>query len=234
MAHLMTTPHTPLLRAGDTLTRDEFERRYAAMPALKQAELIEGTVYMASPVRHLQHGGPHGALGFWLGCYRARTPGLIFSDNASLRLDLDNEPQPDLLLALPPHASGTLRIAADGFLEGAPDLVVEIAASSASYDLHQKFHAYRRNGVREYVVWRTEDAAIDLFALERGVYTPLAPGADGTLRSRRFPGLCLPVAAALADDLAALHAAVDAGCRTDEHAAFAARVQRRVPPVPGE
>ena len=40
------------LENGDRLTRAEFERRYAAMPRLKKAELIEGIVYVPSPVRY--------------------------------------------------------------------------------------------------------------------------------------------------------------------------------------
>lgn len=180
---------------------------------------------MAFPVRYAQHGGPHFTLASWLGAYAARTPGLISCADSSLRLDLDNEPQPDLLLAVPPHAGGTLRIAADGLLEGAPDLIVEIAASSASYDMHQKLHAYRRNGVREYVVWRTEEGQIDWFALQHGAYLPGVPNHRGMYVSQRLPGLWLPVAAALCQDLAALHAAVAEGCATEEHAAFAARIR---------
>ena len=45
------------LENGDRLSRLEFERRYQAMPELKKAELIEGRVYMASPVRII-HGQP--------------------------------------------------------------------------------------------------------------------------------------------------------------------------------
>ncbi|MCB9884759.1 MAG: Uma2 family endonuclease [Planctomycetes bacterium] len=220
MAVLMTsTPRVPLLCAGDRLTRDEFERRYTAMPDLKKAELVEGVVYMGSPVRHRQHGRPHALLAGWLTRYEAHTPGLMTSDNASLRLDLDNELQPDLLLALPQHAGGRLRVTQGGWLEGAPELVVEIAASSASYDLHDKLRAYRRNGVREYVVWRTEDQAIDWFSLEHGTYVEQHPVA-GQHRCRTFPGLWLHIDAALQGDVAALHAAVDAGCATAEHRAF--------------
>lgn len=215
-------PRTTLLCAGDNLTRDEFERRYAAMPELKKAELIEGMVFMASPVRYTQHGGPHGILAYWLGCYRRHVAALMVAVNATLRLDQDNEPQPDLLMAVPASAGGALRITADGFLEGAPELIVEIAASSASYDLHQKLHAYRRNGVGEYLVWRTEDAAIDWFVLERGSYVPLQRAADGCLQSQRFPGLWLLPEAALQADLAALQAGVARGCATAEHRSFAA------------
>jgi Uma2 family endonuclease len=151
MALIMTTsPRVPALCAGDHLTRDEFERRYAAMPALKKAELIEGVVYMGSPVNLVRHGQPHHVLSTWLGFYCTATPGLIAADNTTLRLDLDNEPQPDLLLCLPAAAGGRSKVAADGYLEGPPELVLEVAANSVSYDLHQKLDVYRRSGVQEY------------------------------------------------------------------------------------
>ncbi|MCA8948569.1 MAG: Uma2 family endonuclease [Planctomycetes bacterium] len=220
----MTTPRIPELAQGDCLKRDEFERRYAAMPALKKAELIEGVVYLGSPVNHVRHGRPHADLGAWLGFYRALSPGLVVSDNATLRLDLDNEPQPDLLLALPPHAGSGLRSTADGYLEGPPELVIEVAASSVSYDLHQKKNVYRRNGVREYLVHRVEDEAVDWFVAERGVFVAQQPDDDGLLRGAAFPGLWLDVGALLAGDLGALRAAVERGCATAEHAAFRRRL----------
>jgi Uma2 family endonuclease len=226
MADLMTTtPRVPELRAGDVLTRDEFERRYAAMPDLKKAELVEGIVYMGSPVRYVQHGLPEAALAFWIACYREHTPGLGSAGNTTLRLDLDNEPQPDLLLRIPEAAGGRSRVAADGHLEGAPELVIEVAASSASYDLHQKLRAYRRNGVLEYVVHRVEDGEVDWFVLEGGTYVRQLPGALAVLHSRTFPGLALDVAALLRDDLRALRATIERTTATPEHAAFVARLR---------
>src|SRR6516225_9606907 len=134
----------PPLENGDTLTRTEFERRYEAMPHLKKAELIEGGVYVGSPVRHQYHGKQHSRLVAWLVRYEASTPGVEVGDNSTVRLDLDNEPQ--------------------------PDLVAEVAASSASYDLHAKLNAYRRNGVREYIVWRVYNHQIDWYVLRGGAY----------------------------------------------------------------
>src|SRR5437763_1331075 len=153
-------PRQPILplEPGDRLTRDEFERRYNAMPNLKKAELIEGVVYMPSPVRLRRHGWPHFRLITWLGAYAAVTPGLIGADNATARLDLDNEPQPDTLLLIDPEWGGQARISADDYVEDAPEWVGEVSASSASFDLHAKLHVYRRNGVREYLVWRVLDA----------------------------------------------------------------------------
>jgi Uma2 family endonuclease len=225
MALLMTTsPRVPVLHAGDKLTRDEFERRYAAMPDLKKAELIEGVVYMGSPVSLLRHGQPHAVLWSWLCNYWEETPGLIAGDNSTLRLDLDNEPQPDLLLCLPATVGGRSRITPDGYLEGPPELVIEVAASSVSYDLHQKLDAYRRNGVQEYLVHRVEDGEVDWFVLEGGVYVRQHPTADGKLKSRVFPGLWLDVPALLRGDLRALRATIEGGVADPQHAAFVRRL----------
>lgn len=120
------------------LTRDDFERRYAAMPEVKKAELIQGVVYMGSPVRYRQHGPPEHALAAWLAFYESHTPGFLAAHNTTLRLDLDNESQPDLLLRLPEVAGGATRVTVDGYLTGAPELVIDVAASSTSCDLRQK------------------------------------------------------------------------------------------------
>jgi hypothetical protein len=221
VAFVMTTsPRVPLLCHGDTLTRDEFERRYEAMPELKKAELIEGVVYMGSPVRYVQHGLPEQALRAWLFLYQRRTPGVSSVGNTSLRLDLDNEPQPDFLLRIPEQAGGRSRVGADGWLEGAPELVGEVATSSVSYDLHQKLHAYRRNGVLEYVVHRVDDGELDWFVLERGAYVRQQRDSEGLLQSRGFPGLALDVRALLREDFAALEATIERAAATPEHAAF--------------
>src|SRR3954468_17865156 len=97
-----SVPRTDPLENGDRLSRDEFERRYEAMPGLKKAELIEGVVYMPSPVRIRRHARPHSHVITWMGIYEAATPGVIIGDNATARLDQDNEPQPDGLLMIDP------------------------------------------------------------------------------------------------------------------------------------
>ena len=134
----------PPLENGDRLTRSDFEQRYDAMPHVKKAELIEGIVYMPSPVRVRSHGKPHGQIMGWIGMYSAATPGVDFADNTTLRLDPDNEPQPDAMLWIDAAAGGHARVSDDDYLEGSPELIVEVAASSASYDLHVKREVYRR------------------------------------------------------------------------------------------
>lgn len=215
----------PPLEAGDHLTRCEFERRYEARPDIKKAELIERVVYMPSPVRAKSHSRPHGQITTWLGTYCAATPGVDLEDNATVRLDLDNEPQPDVLLRLEPEAGGHSHIGEDDYIEGAPELIVEVAASSASYDLHEKLRAYRRNGVQEYIVWRVYDKRVDWFRLINGNYILLASDADGIVHSQVFPGLRLAVSALLAEDLASVLAELQKGIGTPEHAAFVERLR---------
>ncbi len=210
----------PPLQDGDRLTRDEFERRYDAMPGVKKAELIEGVVHMPSPVRLRRHGEPHAQILVWLGSYQALTKGVIAADNASARLDLDNEPQPDALLMIDPDRGGQARISEDDYVEGAPELVVEVAASSVSIDLHKKLHVYRRSGVREYVVWRVEDRRIDWYALRGSEFIRLDPDDKGHYHSTTFPGLWLDPTALVEGDMAKVLDVVRQGLAAPEHAKF--------------
>lgn len=210
----------PLLEPGDRLSRDEFERRYERMPHLKKAELIEGIVYMPSPVRARKHAGPHGQLATWLGTYTAETQGVFFGDNSTVRLDLDNEPQPDLVLMKLPAKGGQARISEEDYIEGAPELAVEIVSSSCSYDLHQKKGAYRRNGVREYLAWIADENRLVWWELREGDYHEIAPGPDGLLKSKVFPGLWLDGAALLRGDMKTVLAALRRGLDSSEHTDF--------------
>ena len=213
----------PLLEPGDRLSRDEFERRYERMPHVKKAELIEGTVYMPSPLRAKSHGQPHNRLGTWLGIYAAETAGVGCFDNSTVRLDLDNEPQPDLVLIKLPAKGGQARISADDYIEGAPELAAEIVASSSAYDLHQKKGAYRRNGVLEYLAWITGESRLVWWELRQGEYHEIAPDADGLLKSRAFPGLWLDAAPLLQGNMNAVLAALRCGLDSAEHRAFVAK-----------
>jgi Uma2 family endonuclease len=216
----------PPLENGDRLTRAEFERRYDAMPELKKAELIEGEVYMPSPVRHGGHSHPHTQLVTLLGMYEMETPGVEAGDNGSIRLDLDNEPQPDAYLIIRPERGGHVRISEDDYLEGAPELVAEVASTSASYDLGKKLNAYRRSGVQEYIVWRVLDGQIDWFVNQDGRFEPLPPAADGILRSRVFPGLWLDPLALLNGDKTKVKSTLQQGLETSEHIEFVEKLKR--------
>ena len=216
----------PPLQNGDQLDREEFERRWDAMPNLKKAELIEGTVYMAAALSHDFHGAPHFDLIGMLSVYRMFTPGIVGGDNGSVRLDFKNEPQPDIYLLILPTHGGQAKIDADGFVAGAPEFVVEIANTSASYDLHQKLEVYRRHGVKEYIVWRTMDAVIDWMVLEDGQYKNTAIPADGIIRSTVLPGLWLNATAMLQGDWTAVLQQMQLGIASGKHGAFVEKLQQ--------
>src|SRR5207248_4294755 len=133
----------------------------------------------------------HCALVGWLVTYAAHTPGIEGGNNGTVRLDAENELQPDAHLRILEVNGGQAREDEDGYVSGAPELVGEVAMSSVSIDLHAKLDAYRRNGVREYVVWRIEDRAIDWFVLRRGQYQPLPRTTAGLYCSEVLPGLWL-------------------------------------------
>jgi Uma2 family endonuclease len=214
------------LESGDRLTSPEFERRYLASPHIHKAELIEGVVYVASPVRATRHGRPHGIIMAWLGVYWAATPGVDLQDNATVRLDADNEPQPDALLRIEPEVGGNSYISEDDYIEGAPELIVEVAASSASYDLNDKLNAYRRNGVREYIVWQIYENQVDWFLLQEGRYVPLTADERGIIRSQVFPGLWLSVNGLLQRNRTEILAVLQEGLQMVEHQAFAKRLNQ--------
>lgn len=167
---------------------------------------------------------PHVLLSAWAGVYFASTPGILVGDNTTVRLDLDNEPQPDLYMRIDPAAGGQTTTSKQSYAVGAPELVAEVAASSVSIDLHAKLNAYRRNGVREYIVWRTYDEALDWRILRGSTYEALAE-AGGIFRSEAFPGLWLDPAALLKRDMSQVLAVLQQGIASPEHKAFVDRLK---------
>ena len=228
----LTVPRSPVkadgippLNAGDRLSRAEFERRYQARPDLKKAELIEGVVHMPSPVRFVQHGQAHIALAGWLANYLAATPGVTGGDNVTIRLDYENEVQPDAFLRLDVTLGGRSSITEDDYIAGAPELIVEIAASIVAYDMYDKRRVYARNGVQEYLVAQAYEQRVDWFVLREGVYEAMQADADGILRSEVFPGLWLPVDALWAGDLAKMLRVLQQGLDSVEHQEYVASLQ---------
>jgi Uma2 family endonuclease len=216
-------PVVPPLENGDHLTRPEFERRYAATPWAKKAELIDGVVYMAAAVSTRGHGIPHFRMIALLGQYELATPGIAGADNTSVRFDLDNMPQPDVFLTILPSQSD--KVDEDDIFASAPDLICEIAATSASIDLHRKLELYRRKGVKEYVVWQTLEGKLDYFVGREGAYQALPAAPSGEFRSEVFPGLWLDASAILNDDWARAAKTMQQGLASPEHAAFVTRLK---------
>jgi hypothetical protein len=216
----------PPLVHGERLTRAEFERRYDAMPDLKKAELIEGVVYMPSPVRFEYHSQPHADLIGWLWTYRAFTPGTAVGAEASVRLGSSSEPQPDAAMFIRPENGGRVRISADDYVEGGPELAAEVATSSIPLDTGLKLQMYLRYDVQEYIIWRVPDQEIDWFVRRGGQYVRLTLDEDGVLRSEVFPGLWLDTDALIRGDVAQVLSVLQQGLATTEHATFVSRLNR--------
>ncbi len=187
------------LENGAVMAREEFHRLYAFRPELHRIELVEGVVYMPSPIKVEGYADAQALLMEWLAAYTLGLPGLRHTGPGTVLLDDQNEPEPDAML---------FRMRDDrfhdGYLKGAPELVVEIANTSASRDLHQKKAAYERNGVGEYIVWRVAEGAIDWFRLEGASYVLVLPDSNGLIESVQFEGLRLSVQGALSMDRAAV------------------------------
>ncbi|MEM8638677.1 MAG: Uma2 family endonuclease [Cyanobacteria bacterium P01_G01_bin.54] len=210
---------------GNRLTQAEFERRYAADPKIRKAKLIEGIVHVASPLRFTPHAQPHGYLTTWLGFYSAFTPHLSIGIEPTVRLDSENEVQPDIVLRLDEVAGGRSRVTTDGYLAGPPELVVEIAASAVTIDRGQKQQLYKRHGVREYWLWQPVEQRLEDFTWAGGADQPLCPDTQTPdtpkmVQSRVFPGLWLDVAALAQNQMPQVVAALQQGMATPEYLAF--------------
>jgi Uma2 family endonuclease len=217
-----TAPETdaPELHNGDRMGREEFHRLYEQTPPDFKAELIGGTVFVASPLT-TDHGTPHALLGTLFGTYSLHTPGVEVCDNTTVRLGEESEPQPDLCLRILPEYGGQSGTTPDRYVQGAPELVAEVALSRRSLDLHGKRDDYARHGVREYLVLSLRERRLRWFDLRAN--EELNPGPDGVVRVRTFPGLWIDVAALLARDPRML-AVLQQGLATPEHADFVRRL----------
>ncbi len=224
VARNLSIPTIPPLENGDRLSRDEFEQRYAAMPDGFKAELIEGIVYQKGPVRFRHHAQPHSLLNAWLTNYHIATEGTFVGDAVSVRLDETNEPQPDVALFIDPAFGGRSTISDDDYIEGAPELLAEIAASTVSIDLGIKKTAYKRNGIQEYIVWRVLDQQVDWFYLENGNYVELLADTDGITRSRVFPGLWLDRSALIQNQMKRVMEVLQQGLASDDYQDFVAKL----------
>ena len=213
----------PQLLPGQRLTRDEFLCRWEALPELKNAELIDGIVYMSSPVSN-RHSTFDFLIHGWLFGYVAATRGCQAGSNGTW-LMAESAPQPDSHLRILPEHGGQSKIEGN-YCAGAPELIVEVCASSATHDFGPKLALYQRAGVREYITLSLEPKEVVWRELAGGGYVPLAPGNDGTLRSRVFPGLWLDPEALLAGDAARMLERLRVGLESSEHAEFIASLKR--------
>jgi Uma2 family endonuclease len=228
----MATPKQPRARAlpplenGDHLDQPTFHARYQAMPEDSRAELIGGVVYVSSPQK-VPHSKAQKLVVRWLDAYAEATPGTEALLNNTQILGPDSEPEPDACLFITPECGGRVYVDEDEYLNGPPELVVEVSSSTESIDLHRKKRDYEKAGVREYVVLALRMEQVFWFARRRGKYQEVALPADGVFRSREFPGLWLDAEALLGNDRRRVLAALAQGLATPEHAAFVANLRKR-------
>ncbi len=220
------SPMDPL-EAGEHLDQPTFHARYAAMPPGTRAELVGGRVYTPSPVR-IRHAVPHIDLGFWLTYYKIHTPGVQALTDGTAVLGDDSEPQPDASLRI--LVGGQTTTSPDDYVLGCPELVCEVTASTASYDLHEKLADYDRYGAQEYVAALVRTAAVRWFRRDAaGRLAEAPPDSDGIYRSTAFPGLWLDPAALLGGDAKRVLEVLASGLATADHVAFAADLAGRRP-----
>lgn len=209
----------PPLENGEHLDQKTFHERYAAMPEKIKAELIGGRVYiMASPVL-VPHSGAHSLLVLWLGNYHLSTPGTQVLANASTILGDDSEPQPDISLRVLPEFGGQTRVD-EGWLTGAPELVVEVASATESYDLHEKRAVYAEHNIREYLVYAARQRRVYWWTRGDRGFFELAADEAGVFKSVVYPGLWLDAQALVLEDAEKMNRTLQQGLATSEHAAF--------------
>jgi Uma2 family endonuclease len=218
----------PPLENGDHLDQQTFHERYEAMPEDFRAELIGGIVFMPSPQK-VPHSLAHKLTFRWLDEYAEATPGTEALLNNTQILGPESEPQPDGCLFIAPGYGGQVFVDKDEYLNGPPELIAEISASTESIDLHRKKQDYEQAGVREYVVVALRKQQVFWFVRQRGKFKEVALPADGIFRSQVFPGLWLDAEALLGNDRQRVLAALRQGLAAPEHAAFVAKLARQAP-----
>jgi Uma2 family endonuclease len=217
-----TAADVPLLQNGDRLTQPEFHRRYESYPEDICFELVGGTVYVSSPLS-IPHSDHDDELGFLFSLYRRATPGVKALHGTTIILGAESEPQPDLGLMILSEFGGRCRISKRKYVQGAPELLAEIAFSSVALDLHQKKTDYEKAGVDEYLVICIAEAKLVWFDFKNG--RCIEQDALGIYRSRVFPGLWIDSKALLALDSKGVETMIRKGLSSQEHADFVKKLQ---------
>jgi Uma2 family endonuclease len=212
----------PLI-TGMQMKREEFLRRWESLPELKLAELIEGIVFVPSPIG-LRHSDYDVQVQLWLATYAAHTPGVAAGTKATCYM-LESAPQPDAFLRILPEHGGSTQDHTN-FLHGAPELIVEISESSTAYDFGPKLALYQRAGVREYITLDTSSKQITWRVLTGGSYRRRSRGIDWIYRSKAFPGLWLDPRHIWSCEGRSMLAVLQKGIDSEEHRAFVARMKK--------
>lgn len=211
------------LRNGDHMSQSEFHEIYEKMPIEYMAELIDKTVYVSVPLGR-PHGKKHVHVSTLFGLYEASTPGVEAYDSVSVILSNSDEVQPDLMLRILPRHGGRTSDGYDGYVYGAPELVLEVAHSSRSIDLHAKRTRYMEAGVIEYIVICLKPASVHWFLLAQGEI--LKPDEDGVLKSNVFPGLWMSAELLLKGGIKNSVSLLNQGLQSSQHASFVCKLKK--------
>lgn len=169
------------------MSQKRFHALYQMMPQDFRAELVDGIVFVCEPLGQ-SHGRHHIRFSSLVDAYQSATPGVQAFDNTSVILGTHDEVQPDICLRIHPERGGQSKDSSDNnYIVGAPELIIEIASSSYSIDLHMKKQRYQKAGVNEYIVLCLNPFALHWFCLKDG--PTIVSDRDGIKRSRVFPGL---------------------------------------------
>ncbi len=131
-------------------------------------EVLDGVLYMTPPPA-IKHQRSLFHLASKIGAFvEERNLGEVLIAPCGVRLPTQPVPvQPDILFV----SAGRQDIVGEQYVEGAPDLVVEVLSpSNWLYDRNEKFQAYRTAGVQEYWIVDYRASTIEVFSLEEGAY----------------------------------------------------------------
>lgn len=142
---------------------------YLGWPDELRCELIDGVVYDMSPAPTLEHQEAIGALFAELrAAFKNRGGGdgppdcRLFVAPVDVILFEDSVVQPDIAVVCDPA-----KLADHRFIQGAPDLVVEVLSpSTAAKDLKQKRELYQRAGIPEYLAVHPIDHVAHYYRLD--------------------------------------------------------------------
>jgi Uma2 family endonuclease len=132
-------------------------------------EIIDGVLHMAPPPT-VNHQRSSGGLFARMRLYAEdKNLGEVLEAPCGVRLPNQSIPvEPDIFFV----KKERLEIISRQYIEGAPDLIVEILSpSNASYDRETKFKLYQEASVQEYWLVDYEAKIIEIYNLSQNVYT---------------------------------------------------------------
>lgn len=180
-------------RRHENRTRVPFEKFLASLQEGSWAEWVDGEVVPLAPAS-----ARHQRIALFLATVlseyvRARDLGEVFQAPFVVRLPdpLARAREPDLVFV----RKDRLSLLRDTYLEGTPDLAVEITSpESLSRDRGEKFVEYEAAGIPEYWLIDPDRTQSEFYQLQRdGRYRSVPAGSEGIYRSSVVSGFWLRV-----------------------------------------